>query len=403
MNANTPVSNGKRRRKNIFARETTNENVVYVKNVDYVVVVAVTVLVIIGVLMVYSSSYYAAVVRFNDDSTRFFKKQAMAAVIGFLTMYVLSYVNYRDLKILAFPLYIIGCVLLALLPIIGVSANGATRWINIPVFGSLQPSEVAKLGIILVLSYIISRQERPLSSLRNVLVPSFFLFIPVGLIAWGNLSTAIVSSIIGVSIMFIASPKVWPFILAGIIGIVCVVMFVLFGGEAWRNARVQAWLDPEAHADGKGWQTIQSLYAIGTGGFFGLGPGQSRQKMGFIPEAYTDIIFSIVCEEFGFMGAAIILVLFIVLIWRGVRIAMNATDLFGTLIATGIVFMLAGQVIMNIAVVTNSMPSTGVPLPFISYGGTSLVISMTSIGVLLNISRYHKPAVKARGNGPRRR
>ncbi len=191
------------------------------------------------------------------------------------------------------------------------------------------------------------------------------------------------------SVIFVASPRIIYFVVAAFVGASGIVAMLL-GGKSFRMGRIEAWKDPFSDPMNKGYQTIQSLYAIASGGLFGLGLGQSRQKLGYIPEGHNDIIFAIICEELGLFGAVLLITLFIILIWRGVKIAMNATDLFGCLIVSGIIVMIAIQVILNIAVVTNTIPNTGVPLPFISYGGTSLLFMMTSVGIVLNISRYSK-------------
>jgi len=199
-------------------------------------------------------------------------------------------------------------------------------------------------------------------------------------------------AVIGFGIIFIASPHTLRFIIAGIGGVSSVVAYLVYAAAntgSFRGGRLMAWLDPFADPTGKGYQTVQSLYAIASGGWFGLGLGQSRQKT-FIPEAHNDIIFSIVCEELGLAGAAIVILLFSILIWRGFKVAMNAPDTFGSLTAAGIVVTIAAQVIINIAVVTNTIPNTGVSLPFISSGGTALVVMMGMVGILLNISRYSR-------------
>ena len=204
------------------------------------------------------------------------------------------------------------------------------------------------------------------------------------LIATENLSTGIVVMVVGLMIMFVASNKVMNFVVFGLMGIVGFIVLVLI--EPYRRARITGWLDPWSDPSDSGYQIIQSLYAVASGGLFGLGIGQSRQKT-FIPESYNDIIFAIICEELGLVGAVVVIMLFALLIWRGIKIAMTAKDKYSSYAATGITTMIAIQVIMNIAVVTNSMPNTGMPMPFISYGGTSLVVMMASMGLLLNISR----------------
>jgi cell division protein FtsW len=359
-------------------------------NIDYTIAAVVGCLVLLGIIMVFSSSIFAASTDEREFDTLFFvRRQAIAAVLGFVSMHIMCRFRYQFLKFFAPPLFIVSNFLLVLVQLIGEEINGARRWFDVPVFGSVQPSEIAKVGLILFLALIISRQKEVLKTWKAHGFAVLLIILTSGLVAWGNLSTGIVVFAIGAAVLFIASPYIFRFLALASAGGLGVAAFIIFG-DPFRMERVQAWLNPEAFADGRGYQTLQSLYAIGSGGFFGLGLGQSRQKMGFIPEAYTDIIFSIICEELGFLGALLMLGLFAVLIWRGIKVALNAVDLFGSLVAAGIVVMIACQVILNVAVVTATIPNTGVPLPFITYGGTSLAISMFSMGILLNISRYSK-------------
>ncbi|MDR3091638.1 MAG: FtsW/RodA/SpoVE family cell cycle protein [Clostridiales bacterium] len=383
--SNFYLENSARRQRGQRDEQARPTITIKVGNADYVVAVVVTLLVIIGVIMVFSASYYNATTRLGQDATYFLKKQASIAALGFVGMYFLAKFPYKLLKLLAAPLYAAGCALMLLVQFIGVEVNGAKRWFKVPIIGQFQPSEVMKIGLILLAALVASR--RPLKTWGEHIKFGFLVLVPVALIGVGNMSTAIVAALIGFGIMFIASPYILRFVVAGVLGASGAALILVSG---WRNERVLAWLHPEDYATGKGWQVLQSLYAIGTGGFFGLGLGQSRQKMGFVPEAHNDIIFSIICEELGFMGAALLLLLFIILIWRGLKIAMNAVDLFASLVASGIVIMIGSQVVFNIAVVTNTMPNTGVPLPFISYGGTSLAVTMLSVGILLNISRFSR-------------
>lgn len=377
-------------RKAKSTEESKAKVLIRIGNVDYVISVVVTILVLIGIIMVFSSSYYvASMAKHDNDTFKFLKKQAIVAVIGFAAMFIMSNFRYKLLKVFAMPLYIVSNILLVLVQFLGEEINGARRWFDIPVIGSLQPSEFAKIGLILFLSLFISSKKEILKTWTDHFVAVGIVALTAALVLWGNLSTAIIVFIIGFGIIFIASPYILRFVAIAGAGVGAVAVFILFG-DPFRMERFQAWLHPENFRDGTGYQTLQSLYAIGSGGFFGLGLGQSRQKMGFIPEAHNDIIFSIVCEELGFMGAFLILILFALLIWRGIKVALNAVDLFGSLVASGIVIMIASQVIINVAVVTNTIPNTGVPLPFISYGGTSLAITMFSMGILLNISRYSK-------------
>ena len=267
---------------------------------------------------------------------------------------------------------------------LGVAAKGSVRWLQV-LGTSVQPSEFAKFIIIIFMSGFVIKN-------RHLLNGGFIDFvkcsIPVDiafvLIAKENLSTGIVVMAVGVSIMFVAGGGLRNVIAFLILGVAGAVAFIMI--EPYRRLRITGWLNPWADPTKSGYQIIQSLYAVASGGLFGLGIGNSRQKT-FIPESYNDIIFAIICEELGLVGAIVVITLFGLLIWRGIKIAITAKDKYSSYVATGITFMIAVQVIINIAVVTNSMPNTGMPMPFISYGGTSLVVTMASMGLLLNISR----------------
>ncbi len=367
--------------------KNAREEKVIVYPVDYAVLITTVILVLFGVVMIFSASYYNAgnSAECNYDIYFYLKRQFAWTIIGFVAMYLMSNINYMKLKKFVTPFFIISNILLFLVLIIGKEVNGAKRWIELgPV--SFQPSEISKLALILFLSNFISERKRILTTWRGFFCCLIITLIPTGLIAKENMSTAIVEFLIGMTVVFVASPRFRYFVVSVIIGGIGGTLMVLLGG-AFRMGRIKAWLDPFADASDTGFQTVQSLYAIGSGGLFGLGLGQSRQKL-YIPEGHNDIIFAIICEELGLFGAIILVFLFAILIWRGLNISMNARNVFGCLIASGIVVMIGIQVVINIAVVTNTIPNTGVPLPFISYGGTSLVFMMASIGLLLNISRY---------------
>ena len=274
------------------------------------------------------------------------------------------------------------------LPFIGIEAGGQKRWLGV---GSLsfQPSEFTKIAVILYLSVYVIEHRKEMANLKGFAKACGILLIPVVLIAVSNFSSALLVGLMGATILFIASPRVWYFGAAIAAAVPLGAIAILLPQFRYRLGRITTWLDPWADPTGTGFQTIQSLYAVASGGLFGLGLGQSRQKT-FIPEAYNDIIFAIICEELGLIGAALVIMLFAVLIWRGIKIAMNAKDSFGMLVATGVTAVIAFQSIINIGVVTNTIPNTGQPLPFVSYGGTSLLFLMGMVGILLNISRYPK-------------
>lgn len=355
---------------------------------DFTVMFIVLTLVLFGIVMIFSSSYYYTMTsaKYDYDMFHFLKRQSIWAVLGIAAMVAAMNVPYSFYKRFAFPAYMLSNLFLILLPFVGIEAGGQKRWLGV---GSLsfQPSEFTKIAVILYLSVYVIEHRKEMANLKGFLKACLVLLVPVGLIAMSNFSSALLVGLMGATILFVASPRVWYFgaaIGAAVpLGAIAILLF------PYRIGRIKTWLDPWADPTGTGFQTIQSLYAVASGGLFGLGLGQSRQKT-FIPEAYNDIIFAIICEELGLIGAALVIMLFAVLIWRGIKIAINAKDSFGMLVATGITAVIAFQSIINIGVVTNTIPNTGQPLPFVSYGGTSLLFLMGMVGILLNISRYPK-------------
>ena len=352
---------------------------------DYTILLLTLILVFFGIIMVFSSSYYYALEHPKiSDMYYFVKRQAMYAAIGGVGMAITINFPYRYYKKLAPIGYVLTNLLLILVLVLATATKGSKRWL----FG-FQPSELSKVAVILFLALYISTHRESLNNFKGFLKAFIILAIPVALIGAANMSTAIVVFAVGIAMLFVASKKLWYFVVggaaAGAMG--CAALFLpMF---AYRMNRIRIWRDPFSDPTYLGFQTIQSLYAIASGGLFGLGLGQSRQKT-FIPEPYNDFIFSIICEELGLVGAAAVILVFGMLVWRGVRVAMNARDMFGCLIATGITALIAVQVIINISVATNTMPNTGIALPFISFGGTSLVILMMAVGILINVSRYGK-------------
>lgn len=367
---------------------------------DYSLLFTVLFLIGFGLMMIYSSSSYKANLDYGD-SAYFLKKQLWAALFGIVGMVVTSRITYHFWEKLAVLAYFAsGFLILLVKTPLGFTSHGATRWLRI--FGfSLQPAEVAKLAMIIFLACLVCKMG--ISRIRTM--KGFFaLLLPPGIIAvlvWkvtSNLSSAIIIMGIAVLMIFVASPDYKRFVIMALLGGALVAVFVIvivkvasspelvekFG---FRLLRVLAWRNPEAYADGKGFQTLQALYAIGSGGIFGKGLGESLQKLGFLPEAQNDMIFSIICEELGLFGAVAVVLLFLLLIWRCMIIANNAPDLFGALLVVGVMGHLAIQVILNIAVCTNVIPNTGISLPFISYGGTSIVFLLVEIGIVLNVGR----------------
>ncbi|GHV38858.1 stage V sporulation protein E [Clostridia bacterium] len=368
---------------------------------DPLVLVSVMVLVFIGILMIFSSSYYSAASKESQGMFFFLGKQAVAATIGFVAMLVLSRVPY--FKLYNMPIcviaYLLGCGLVIYAGLFGDAVYGASRWISLPgplsAF-SFQPSEAMKIACILFCSaYLANNPDRAKKPL-GMLIYFALLGLPAFLI-WrltNNFSSALTIVVIGFAIIFVASPYWKQLIAAGVAGAGAVVAYLFLGG-GFREGRMLAWLDPWASPTDDGFQVIQSLYAVASGGLFGLGAGNSRQKMKYMPEAQNDFIFAIICEELGFLGAFLVITLFALFIWRGVSIAVNAVDEKGAYMATGVTAMIAAQVIINIAVVTNTVPVTGIPMPFISYGGTSVIFAMAAVGILLNVSSYSRRAKRA--------
>ena len=364
----------------------TVKKIKYKGQIDYVILLCVILLVAIGVIMVFSSSYYTAGQGENGDMYSFLKKDLAFSALGFFAMFIVSRFDYEFVRPFVKPMYFISIILLLLVfTPLGVVHNGARRWLN---FGfEFQPSEIAKFVLIITLADVLDRNPKMLTNWKGVRRYLAIMLLPTGVVALENLSTAIVMGGISVVILFVYSSSLkYPLTIgaAGAGGVIAMV----FG--SWRSDRVEAWLHPESVSTDAGYQVLQSLYSVASGGMFGLGIGGSRQKLGYMPEAQNDIIFAIICEELGWFGAAIVVSLFIVLIWRGIYIAIrNSKEPFAMLLAIGITSMIAIQVIINIAVVTNTIPNTGIPLPFISYGGTSLVMMLASMGLLMSISRYH--------------
>lgn len=362
---------------------------------DYTLLFIVLFLLAFGLVMLYSTSAYDANLTYND-STYLFRKQIFSTLAGLVVLFIVSHLPYHLWERFAVIGYGVSVALVLLIIPFGIEANGAKRWLR--VFGiSLQPAEVAKLAMILFLAYLICKMGRNIRTMKGFLVVLGAAAPISGLIyvITQNLSSAIIIMGIAVVMLFVACPDYKRFIILGLIGIAGVagiVFLIVKMSESgsvgsFRGERILAWLDPEAYASGKGFQTLQALYAIGSGGILGKGLGQSMQKLGFLPEAQNDMIFSIICEELGLFGAIAVLMMFILLIWRCMIIANNAPDLFGALLVVGVMGHIAIQVILNVAVVTNTIPNTGISLPFISYGGSSVMFLLAEIGIVFSVGR----------------
>ena len=351
------------------------------KYFDYSLLLIVIFLVCFGLIMLYSTSAYNATLKFNNP-TFYLKQQIKATLIGIVGMAVIARIDYRIWAKLS-PLAYIGAIGLSTLVLfIGDEYNGSKRWLSIGPL-SFQPAEFAKIAIIIFVAYLISKAPKSISKFSTMVKIILIVAPIVGLVAVNNLSSAIIILGIAVIMIFVSSPKYAQFMALGLIGVGGMAGFLLFA--SYRVERLKVWLSPEDYD--KGFQTLQGLYAIGSGGLFGKGLGESMQKLGFVPEAQNDMIFSIICEELGLFGAICVIILFVLLIWRFMIISTNASDLFGSLIVVGIMGHIAIQVILNIAVVTNSIPNTGVTLPFISYGGTSICFLLAEMGLALSVSR----------------
>ncbi len=363
---------------------------------DYTLLFIVLFLLGFGLVMVYSVSSYEAQGDYGD-AAYYLKKQLLAGIIGLVAMIVVANIPYKVWMKFTALAYVVSLVLISLVPFFGKEVNGAKRWLIIPGIGmSVQPAEIAKLAMILVLAHLVCKMGKSVRTLKGM---AFLLTIsapPVAMVLFctRNLSSAIIILGIAVLMIFVADPKYKKYIIVGMIGIAAVAGLVYYistlemsGDLHFRFKRILAWLNPEDFMDDTGYQTLQALYAIGSGGIWGKGLGQSMQKLGFIPEAQNDMIFSIICEELGLFGAVAIIIMFVMLLWRMMVIANNAPDLFGALIVVGVMGHIAIQVILNIAVVTNTIPNTGISLPFISYGGTSVLFLLIEIGLVLSVAK----------------
>ena len=357
-------------------------------NMDFGMFVITIILLCIGLVMVASASSYHSLIYYGN-SNELFNKQLIFAILGIIAMIIISRIDYRKYKKWSYLAFIIAAILLLLvITPLGVSRNGAQRWLGVGETFQIQPSEIMKPVLVLAIATYLSRNVKKLNNIKGYIVPIIMLLIVVLLMyLQKHMSGMLVLIVAAVSVIFASGIKLkFKAIAAGVLVIGMVgVAFVM--AEDFRLQRILAFMNPEENLKDDNWQAAQSLYAIGSGGLFGRGLGQSRQKYLWLPEAQNDFIFSILGEELGFFGAAIVVGLFVFFIYKGYKIAMTCKYFYGSLIAAGIISIFAIQILINIAVVTCSMPVTGMTLPFFSYGGTSLFINLCSMGIILNISK----------------
>ena len=364
---------------------------------DYSLLFAIVFLTIFGLVMIYSASSYTAQLNHDGNAAYFMTRQGAIAMGGFVLMVMVSKMDYHWYARFSGLAILISWVLMIAVSLVGREVNGKKRWLGVgPI--SFQPTELVKITVIVAMAALITRigkdVDRPAGIARAILIT-----IPLaGIVAANNLSSGIIIAGIGFVMMFVASRKI--LIYGGCVALGAIIM--VFAGpignfltkikvlKPYLLTRINVWLDPEAYPTTGGYQVLQGLYAIGSGGLFGKGLGESIQKLGFVPEAQNDMIFSIICEELGLFGAVSVILIFMFMIYRFVLIAGNAPDLFGALIVVGVMAHIAIQVILNIAVVTNTIPNTGITLPFISYGGTSILFLMVEMGMVLSVSNQIK-------------
>ncbi len=359
------------------------------KPFDFILFIVVLILLGMGITMVLSASSPMSLSTTSSSYT-YVSKQAIAAVLGIIVMLIISKIDYKILSRFYKIIWIVSIVGLAavMIPGIGVTVKGATRWIKFPVFGTIQPSEITKLGLIIFFAAYLTKHRNELKKLwKGFFKPILFFLAPpifIILVIQSHLSASVLIILTISVMMLMAGCKVSHFAIFGGAGVTIgsIGLYVLakyFGIGAYRLKRITAFLDPWADPLDTGWQIIQGLYAIGSGGLFGVGLGNSRQKYLYISEPHNDYIFAVLAEELGFIGCIVVILLFAIFIWRGIIISMKAPDMFGSLLACGITALIGFQAIINIAVVTSSMPVTGISLPFFSYGGTSLIILLASV------------------------
>lgn len=366
--------------------------------VDYTLIYILLLLLGFGLIMVYSTSSYTASITqaTGNDPYYFLRKQANATIIGLILMVIVSFIPHRVYTRFAnLAMYVSIVLILLILTPLGYEANGAKRWIRIGGI-SLQPAEVAKVAVILYMTVTIVKNKDMFDDIKSIIKNTILPIISCLLVflLTRNLSSAIIIAAICIIMMYVVDKNTKRYLIGavalGCIAVIAIIVALSIPDSpdvGFRMSRIKAWRNPEAYSDTIGYQTLQSLYAIGSGGFFGKGLGQSSQKLGFIPEAQNDMIFSIICEELGLFGGVCVIAMFIVLLYRMWIIANSAPDMYGMLLVTGVMAHIAVQVVLNIAVVTNVIPNTGISLPFISYGGSSVMFLLAEMGMVIGVAR----------------
>lgn len=356
---------------------------------DTAFLLIVMILLVFGLIMVFSASF-ANALYYEHDSLKYIKKQGLFAVVGVVGMLVISRIDYRLYKKFVIPIFVLGVSLLGI--VLLFEQNGARRWLPLGPLGTFQPSEFMKLAVILVFAVFISSNYEKMGTFRYGVVPfAIVLAIVIGLMMLEpHLSGSLIIGGIGAVMMFVGGTKMRYFCALIPVAVLGIVAIIMLKDVSYMTSRIHNWLDPFSNENihGEVWQTCQSLIAIGSGGVMGLGLGGSRQKYLYLPEPQNDFIFAIVCEELGLIGAVLVITLFVLLVYRGFSIANKAPDKFGAMVAIGITVQIGLQALLNIGVVTNAIPNTGISLPFFSYGGTALVMQLAEMGILLNISRH---------------
>lgn len=365
---------------------------------DYSLLFTIIFLTVFGLVMIYSSSSYSAQLKFGDAGY-YMKRQGLIALGGFFVMLVISKMDYHFFARFAILAYLLSYVLMILVMAtpLGVELNGKKRWLQLgPI--QFQPTELVKIALILLLAVVITQMGTKINKPKSLIWIAVVATPIAGLVAKNNLSSGIIIMGIAFVMCFVACKLIWPFVacvgLAGVVmafaGPIATALEKVGIVQSYQLNRIHVWLDPEAYPQDGGYQVLQGLYAIGSGGLVGKGLGESIQKMGFVPEAQNDMVFSIICEELGIFGAVSVILIFLFMIYRFMLIASNAPDLFGAMLVVGVMGHIAIQVILNIAVVTNTIPNTGITLPFISYGGTSVVFLLMEMGMVLSVSNQIK-------------